>query len=149
MAKPLNFTWPRGPGFLCCNKESRHVGMVLFKHPPTEASEAQPWSTAVSLRERQLESGFGGWVDEKIKLARAAHPHVVSRERGCAQVQENPFNIRNSHTQHLTVTHLYTGRIKGAANQRCPLRRHITHEVMRPERSEGLKWTSMLSVLFP
>ena len=126
------------------------MALIFFKHPPTEARwMAKPDVITLIRQRRQHQSGFGGWADEKTKLVRAAHPHVVSRERGCAQVQENPFNIRNSHTQHLTVTHLYTGRIKGAANQRCPLRRHITHEVMRPERSEGLKWTSMLSVLFP
>ncbi len=85
--------------------ESRHVGMVLFKHPPTEARcKAKPWPTAVPLPERQPESGFGGWVDEKIKLARAAHPHVVSQEHRCVQIQEKPFNMRNSHTQHLTIT---------------------------------------------
>ena len=55
------------------------MAFMFFKHPPTEARiKAKPSLASYSLYERQLESGFGGWVDEKIKPARAAHPHVFS-----------------------------------------------------------------------
>jgi hypothetical protein len=55
------------------------MAFMFFKHPPTEARiKAKPSLASHSFYERQLESGFGGWVDEKIKQARAAHPHVFS-----------------------------------------------------------------------
>ena len=55
------------------------MAFMFFKHPPTEARiKAKPSHASHSFYERQLESGFGGWVDEKIKPARAAHPHVFS-----------------------------------------------------------------------
>ena len=81
------------------------MAFMFFKHPPTEARiKAKPSLASYSLYERQLESGFGGWADEKIKLARAAHPHVFSETYLCNAIPEKPFKRRNSHTQHLTIT---------------------------------------------
>ena len=55
------------------------MAFIFFKHPPTEArTKAKPNLASPSFYERQLESGFGGWADEKIKPASAAHPHVFS-----------------------------------------------------------------------
>lgn len=53
------------------------MAFMFFKHPPTEARTlAKPRPASYSFNERQLESGFGGWADEKIKPARAADQHV-------------------------------------------------------------------------
>ena len=88
------------------NKESRYLGMDHFKHPPTEARwQAKPCQTSQSFCRRQQQSGFGGWADEKIKLARAAVPLVPSWKQECVTIREIPFNVRYSHTQHLTITH--------------------------------------------
>jgi hypothetical protein len=81
------------------------MATLFFKHPPTEARiKAKPSPAFKTLNERQLESGFGGWADEKIKLARAAHPHVFPETGLWHTIQEKPFKLRNSHTQHLTIT---------------------------------------------
>ena len=56
------------------------MAFMFFKHPPTEARTlAKPQPASHSFDERQLESGFGGWADEKIKPARAAD-QLVSNE---------------------------------------------------------------------
>jgi hypothetical protein len=81
------------------------MAFMFFKHPPTEArTKAKPSLASHSFYERQLESGFGGWVDEKIKQARAAHPPVFSGTCLCNTIPEKPFKRRTSHTQHLTIT---------------------------------------------
>ena len=84
------------------------MAFMFFKHPPTEArTKAKPGLASDSFYERQLESGFGGWADEKIKPARAAHPHVFSETCLCDAIPEKPFRRKNSHTQHLTITQLH------------------------------------------
>ena len=81
------------------------MAFMFFKHPPTEARiKAKPSLASHSFYERQLESGFGGWVDEKIKPARGAHPHVFSEICLCNTIPEKSLERRNSHTQHLTIT---------------------------------------------
>lgn len=81
------------------------MAFMFFKHPPTEARTlAKPQPASHSFDERQLESGFGGWVDEKIKPARAAHPHVSNECCLCGSIPEKTLKRRNSHPQHLTIT---------------------------------------------
>ncbi len=92
------------------------MAFMFFKHPPTEARTlAKPQPTSYSFDERQLESGFGGWVDEKIKPARAADQHVSNECCSCDTLQEKPFKRRNSHPQHLTIT---LGLVVGMAAQK-------------------------------
>ena len=68
------------------------MAFMFFKHPPTEARcKAKPGHASVSFNDRQLESGFGGWADEKIKPVRAAHPHVFSETCLCNTIPEKPL----------------------------------------------------------
>ena len=60
-----------------------------------------------SQMEVNFESGFGGWVDEKIQTAREAVPHL---------------GWKKSHPQHLTIAHVsfskhYPQVIVGAMSQ--------------------------------
>ena len=81
------------------------MAFMFFKHPPTEARTlATPQPAVYSFGERQLESGFGGWVDEKMKSVRAADQHVSNERCHAIRLQKNLNKRRNSHTQHLTIT---------------------------------------------
>jgi hypothetical protein len=78
---------------------------MFFKHPPTEARTlAKPHAASHSFDERQLKPGFRGWVDEKIKPARAADQHVSNECCSRDSLPEKPLKRRNSHPQHLTIT---------------------------------------------
>lgn len=53
------------------------------------------------------ESGFGGWADEKVELAREAAPHVLLDRPGqnATEFNQRPLSLSRklSHPQHLTI----------------------------------------------
>jgi hypothetical protein len=65
----------------CKDKEGIAFGEAFLMSSPPNRSQIKV----------KPESGFGGWVDEKIKTAREAVPHLARK---------------NSHPQHLTIARL-------------------------------------------
>ncbi len=58
--------------------ESPPASCFIHHHPPAEARyQASPGSLGYKIID---ESGFGGWADEKIELAREAAPNVESKK---------------------------------------------------------------------
>jgi hypothetical protein len=82
----------------------------LLNHPPAEARcQARPGpSLWAVLYEILNESGFGGWADEKVEMAREAALYVLLDEPGQYATEFNQSHLllsrKISHSQHLTIS---------------------------------------------